>query len=58
MQKFHTLTNGDSPGITPERAVKECEQMASLANSIDAQTWYKLALEIKHESLLRPEFQK
>ena len=50
MQKFHFLTHGDSPGISPEAAIKECEQMASVANSIDAATWYRLALQIQSEN--------
>ena len=52
LEKFNVLTNGDSPGITADQAVKECEQMASVANNFDAMEWYKLALQIEREKFV------
>ena len=52
LEKFHVLTNGDSPGITADQAVKECEQMASVSNNLNAMEWYKLALQIEREKFV------
>ena len=52
LEKFNVLTNGDSPGITADQAVKECEQMASVSNNLNAMEWYKLALQIEREKFV------
>ena len=52
LEKFNVLTNGDSPGITADEAVKKCEQMASAANSLAAMMWYRLALQIEREKVV------